>query len=79
MAVEVEDFMEEGGGGRWGLASVANDGDWRRGQRMIEGVGREAWMQKFNVPPRVVAKNDGIKVGEGGEDYCGREWKRNLV
>ena len=49
--------------------SVANNGERRRGQLMIEGVGREARMQNFNVPPRAVAENDGVQVG-GGRRQC---------
>jgi hypothetical protein len=34
---------------------------------MIAGVRGEAQMQIFIIYPRAVAKNDGVKVGGGGE------------
>ena len=59
-----------------GLAAVGDDGERRRYRGTVDGVGREARMQKINGPPRAVAKIDGVEVrGEGG-GYCnngGRE------
>ncbi len=64
-------------GGR--LAAIAEGGERRRYHGTIEWVRRGARMRNFSIPPRAVAKNDGVEVAGGEGDYCGREWKQNLV
>ena len=62
-----------------GLAAIAEGREPRRYCRTLGEVRGRGQMQNFTVPGRPVAKNDGVEVGGGGGDYCGREWKRNLV
>jgi hypothetical protein len=62
-----------------GLAAIAEGREQRRYRRTLGEVGGRAQMQNFSIPPRAIAKNDGVEVGGGGGDYCGRELKRNLV
>ncbi len=54
-----------------GLAAIAEGRERRWYRGMIEWVRRGARMQNFSIPPRAVAKNDGVKVGGGGEIIVG--------
>jgi hypothetical protein len=48
------------------LAAIAEDGEQRRYRRTLGEVRGRARMQKFSIPPRAIAENNGIKVGGGG-------------
>ncbi len=51
---------------------IAEGWERRRYRGTLGEVRGRARMQNFSIPPCAIAESDGIEVGGGGEDYCGR-------